>query len=319
MLAPGARLAPGRSSGDYAEVTLEAWIFTASVKPDRREGFDVSVRNKGGENLRAAPDGQLLGRAVEGALFLRVSGRGGWSRVRRTGWVARAAFAPAPRRDSTPVVATRRDSPPAPARAPRRDSVSPAPAPPPPPPPPPPPTPAGRPAPEGAAADRRGTLRQGGMLQSAPDGGAIALMEAPAEVRVIATDRQWARVRLEGWVRAIDVLDATSARPAITAAMLRENPERYVGQAVQWRVQFLAHQQADELRPEMPLGHAYLLARGPLPETGFVYVMLSKEQAVRLQGLKPLDEIALTATVRSARTKYLATPVVELVRIEEGK
>src|ERR1043166_7487902 len=66
MLAPGARLAPGRSSGEYAEGTLEAGIFTASVKPDRREGFDLSVRSKGGENLRAAPDGQLLGRAVEG-------------------------------------------------------------------------------------------------------------------------------------------------------------------------------------------------------------------------------------------------------------
>jgi hypothetical protein len=157
------------------------------------------------------------------------------------------------------------------------------------------------------------------MLQSAPDGGPIAVMEAPAEVSVITTDRQWARVRLEGWVRATDVLDATAARPAITAAMLRENPEHYVGQAVQWRVQFLAHQVADELRPEMPLGHAYLLARGPLPETGFVYVMVSKEQSARLRGLKPLDEIALTATVRAARTKYLATPVVELVRIEEGK
>src|ERR1041385_3523184 len=63
-LAPGVRLAPGKSSGDFAEVTLEAWIFTASVKPDRREGFDLAVRNKGGENLRAAPDGQLLGKTA---------------------------------------------------------------------------------------------------------------------------------------------------------------------------------------------------------------------------------------------------------------
>src|SRR5204863_202528 len=85
-----------------------------------------------------------------------------------------------------------------------------------------------------------------------PDGGAIALMEAPAEVSVIATDRQWARVRLEGWVRATDVLDATSARPAITAAMLRENPERYVGQAVQWRGQVLAPPPGGERRRADP-------------------------------------------------------------------
>jgi hypothetical protein len=97
--------------------------------------------------------------------------------------------------------------------------------------------------------------------------------------------------------------------------MLRENPERYVGRSVEWRVQFLAHQHADELRPEMPAGRPYLLARGPLPESGFVYVLLTKEQAGQLQGLQPLDELAVTVTVRAARTRYLATPVVELVRV----
>ena len=77
--------------------------------------------------------------------------------------------------------------------------------------------------------------------------------------------------------------------------------------------------QADELRPEMPLGHAYLLARGPLPETGFVYVLVSKQQASQLQGLKPLDEMTATVTVRTARTRYLATPVVEVIRMGSGR
>jgi hypothetical protein len=116
-----------------------------------------------------------------------------------------------------------------------------------------------------------------------------------------------------------EVAGIVASRPAITGAMLRDNPERYVGQTVQWRLQFLARQQADELRPEMPLGQPYLLARGPLPESGFVYLMVSKPQDAELRGLKPLDEIAVTATVRAARTRYLATPVVELVRLARDK
>ena len=65
----------------------------------------------------------------------------------------------------------------------------------------------------------------------------------------------------------------------------------------------------------MPLGHHYLLTRGPLPETGFVYVMVSREQATSFAGLEPLDVLEATVVVRAGRTRYLATPVVELVRV----
>jgi len=152
-----------------------------------------------------------------------------------------------------------------------------------------------------------------------PEGAAVATIAGAAEVTLGERDRDWVKVRLEGWVRQNEVQGAPAPPPTITAAMLRETPDRYVGQTVEWRVQFLAHQRADELRPEMPLGRPYLLVRGPLPESGFVYVLVSKEQADRLQGLKPLEEFAVVATVRAARTRYLATPVVELVRLANGK
>jgi hypothetical protein len=125
---------------------------------------------------------------------------------------------------------------------------------------------------------------------------------------------EWVKVVLEGWVRRTEVDSLVNARPAITGEMLRENPDRYVGQTVDWRVQFLALQQADELRPEMPAGQPYLLVRGPLPESGFAYVTISKTQAAEFQALTPLEELALTVTVRAGRTRFLATPVVELVR-----
>ncbi len=297
-LVAGTRVVPGRASGEFVEVTLQGWIFTKSTRPDKRDGFDISVNEAGGQKVRDAPDGNLLGRAVEGALFSRVSSRGGWTQIRRAGWVARAAVQAPARAAAAPVVK------PAPAVEPRpaRDSA----------------LPTALPAPEPPGV-RHGTLGKGAALSTGPDGATLAVLSAPAEVTLTGSDRDWVKVAVEGWVRSIEVSDAVAPKPAITAAMLRDNPERYVGQTVEWRVQFLAHQHADELRPEMPLGHPYLLARGPLPESGFVYVLLSKEQAERLQGLKPLAEIAITATVRAARTRYLATPVVELVRLGGGK
>jgi hypothetical protein len=312
-LVPGLRLTPGRVSGSFIEVTVSGWVFTASTRPDRRDGFALSVSAAGGENLRAEPDGALLGRAVEGALFNRIGSRGGWTQVRRAGWIARSAVAPRTRQAGQIA-----SGPPAP----RNDSVGPAgressaAA-----------TPAAPPSQEIASgalpprndSTRRGALKPGALIQQTPDGAALATLTAPALVTLGERDREWVKVVLEGWVRASDVQGNVAPLPLVTAAMLRENPDKYVGQTVEWRLQFLARQQADELRPEMPLGHAYLLARGPLPETGFVYVLVSRQQSEQLQGLKPLDEMTATVTVRTARTRYLATPVVELIRVGSGR
>lgn len=283
----GTRLAPGRSAPGFLEVTLHGWVFTASLRNDSRDGFDLSVVTN--ENLRSEPDGAVLARLVTGALLTRVSRRGGWTEVRRTGWIPRSAL-PAPAPQPSPSL------PPQEARKPVPVAAAPAAA-----------EPAGQPA--------RARLRAGAALSLAPDGVVVGTLSEPAAASVEETKGDWVRVRVDAWIRRTDVDGALAPPPAITAAMLRESPDKYVGQTVDWRVQFLAHQQADELRPEMPKGRPYLLVRGPLPESGFVYVLVSREQAAELQGLQPLDELAVTVTVRAARTRYLATPVVELVRV----
>ena len=70
---------------------------------------------------------------------------------------------------------------------------------------------------------------------------------------------------------------------------------------------------ADELRPEMPFGQPYLLTRGPLPEPGFVYVTIPPERVAEFRALPALHEMTLRVTLKAARTRYLATPVAELV------
>jgi hypothetical protein len=62
----------------------------------------------------------------------------------------------------------------------------------------------------------------------------------------------------------------------------------------------------------MPRGQLYVLARGPLPESGFVYLMVNKAQAEQYRRLQPLEEIRVDGVIKSGRTKYLPTPVLEL-------
>ncbi|HSR15481.1 MAG TPA: hypothetical protein VLL51_06990, partial [Gemmatimonadales bacterium] len=79
-----------------------------------------------------------------------------------------------------------------------------------------------------------------------------------------------------------------------------------------WRLQYLSVQTADELRPELPAGQPYVLTRGPLPAAGFVYVLVTREQAERFRAMNPLEEFVANGIVRAARTRYLPTPVIEL-------
>jgi hypothetical protein len=99
----------------------------------------------------------------------------------------------------------------------------------------------------------------------------------------------------------------------VTAAEVRSDPGRYVGKTVEWRLQLIAVQTADELRTEIPKGQTYLLTRGPLPEPGFVYVIVSPSQATEFGNLPALQELTLRVTIKAAKTKYLTTPVVEYV------
>lgn len=300
-LARNTQVAVVRARGEWTEITVEGWIWSRSVGNTTRDGFNLVVSAEAGENLRLQPDGQVVGRAVNGALFHRVRTEGGWTRVRRSGWVASstlpavpaAAPAPAPAAAGPPTTTPPPQNP----GAARADSAN-------------------RPA--GAAASLESPfpatgLAKGTTLAVVPGGERFAEVTNPADGRVVGRQGEWVRVRLEGWVRAADLTDPRTAEvPRITAADLLRAPERYLGQVVDWRLQFLAVQVADELRPELPQGQPFLLARGPLPEAGFVYVIVTREQVERFRQMAPLDEFEARAVIRAARTRYLANPVIEL-------
>jgi hypothetical protein len=292
-LPAGAEVEAKGARGEWHEVVVEGWIFSSSTAPTRRDGFDLVVDARDGENIRESPNGNVVGRVRTGTLLRKLETRGGWTHVSRAGWVPSEAIAPPPASD-TPAVAPR----PAP---PSQASTAPPP-----------------PARSSTDPDRAAVARETGLF-AAPQGGQYGILQTGAPARVLGRSGEWVRVQFEGWVRETDLEAATGgALSGITAAEVRSDPGRYVGRTVDWRLQVIAVQTADELRTEMPRGQTYLLTRGPLPEPGFVYVTVSEGQAAEFRALPALQDLTLRVIIKAARTKYLTTPVVELVsRVSE--
>jgi hypothetical protein len=307
-LPAGTSVEPKRTRGDWHEVVVEGWIFNRSTEKTRREGFDLVVTATSGENIRTAPNGEIVGRVRTGTLLQQEEVRGAWTRVSRSGWVPRGAVkASAPKPGASPAA---EPNPPAPVERdltePVESGALPAQA-------------AAPAAPVPVSADTgRGQVVRETALFAAPEGGQYGTLQTGAPARVVGRSGDWARVQLEGWIRDSDLAPGSDiSLGAVTAAEVRADPPRYVGRTVDWRLELIAVQTADELRVEIPKGRPYLLTRGPLPEPGFVYVTITEAQANEFRSLQALQELTLRVTIKAPRTRFLATPVVELVsRVE---
>ena len=303
-LPAGTSVEPKRTRGDWREVVVEGWIFNRSTEKTRRDGFDLVVTATKGENIRSAPNGEVVGRVRTGTLLREEEVRGAWTRVRRTGWVPRGAVKGAAPRAATPPAV--QPEPPASVETDLTEPVESGAL----------PAQAAAPAlPAKVAADtERGQVARETALLAAPEGSQYGTLQTGAPARVVGRSGDWARVQLEGWVRESDLAPGSDASLGrVTAAEVRADPPRYVGRTVDWRLELIAVQTADELRIEMPRGQTYLLTRGPLPEPGFVYVTVTESQANEFRSLQALQEMTLRVTIKAARTRFLATPVVELV------
>ncbi len=290
-LARGAVVSGGDQQGDWQGVTLEGWIFTTSVGPTARAGYDLAVTRAPEENLRSAPAGALVGKLPQGFLLNRVAEAttDRWVHVTRSGWVEQGDVEPVPQAgevSATPGHVT---------------GVSPPDT-----------TPGAAPVDPSRLESARRTV-----LYRAPEGPPAGTLAPAAPLRVLGRSGEWTRVQLEGWVKTADLHSAPpGVLVGVSAAELRADPPRYVGQLVRWTLEFISLQKADELRPEIPTGATYMLARGPLPERGFVYVIVPEAKRVPLEALTPLAVIEVTARVRAGRSRFLGNPVVDLTSFE---
>ena len=311
-LARGAVLMGGETQGDWQGVMLEGWIFTTSVGPTPRAGYDLTVTRAPEENLRSAPAGALIGKLPQGFLLNKVaegtSGR--WIHVTRAGWVektdletvAQVASSRTASADSGSVEPTpgpRPGAPGTPGHGPGggQPDTNPNPS---------------APVDPSRVASARRTI-----LYRAPEGQPTGTLAPSAPLRVLGRSGEWTRVELEGWVKSADLeIAPPGVLVGITPAELRTDPQRYAGQVLRWTLQFISTQKADELRPEIPNGATYFLARGPLPERGFVYVVVPEAKRAQLETLTPLATIQVTARVRTGRTRFLGNPVLDMISLE---
>ena len=323
-LARGAVLMAGDAQGDWQGLIIEGWIFATSVGPTPRAGFDIAVTRAPEENLRSAPAGALIAKLPEGFLLNRVveGSSGRWVHVTRSGWVERSDVEPvaqvvgsrtaAPDSDSAAVEPPPTTSAPAPLSRPggstgtgtsgRSAGVGQ------------PDTSAGATAPVDPA---RVESARRTVLYRAPEGQPAGTLAPSAPLRVLGKSGEWTRVELEGWVKSADLQIAPpGVLVGVTAAELRTDPQRYAGQVLRWTLQYISTQKADELRPEMPAGATYLLARGPLPERGFVYLVVPDAKRPQLETITPLATVQVTARVRVGRTRFLGNPVLDVISLE---
>jgi len=281
----GVELTGEREDGRWVQVALEGWLWVRSLDSTARDGFDVVVTPSGGENLRAEPNGRIVARVSTGALFEEVEREPGWVRVRRVAWM----FGPSLERLGGQAQPT------GPAAG-GAEGSSDAPA-------------------ETVVLDDAATTAAT-VLHLTPDGDSTGELEADVPVRILARSGEWVRIQTEAWVRASDV---SSAPPGVlvgvSGAEVRARPSEYAGKLVQWTLQFIAVQSPDEVRRDIPAGSRYMLTRGPMPETGFVYVVLTEEQARQLERQEPLSELVIVGRVRTGRSHYLGNPVLTLVEV----
>src|SRR6059036_2240959 len=314
--ARGAVLMGGEAQGDWQGVMLEGWIFATSVGPTPRAGYDLTVTRAPEENLRSAPAGALIGKLPQGFLLNKVvegtSGR--WIHVTRAGWLektdlesvaqvasSRTAVPDSDTTQARPTPARKSGDPRTPGRGPGAgpsDTTS-------------------SPSPSAPVDPSRVESARRTVLYRSPEGQPAGTLAPSAPLLVLGRSGDWTRVELEGWVKSADLeIAPPGVLVGITAAELRTDPQRYAGQVLRWTLQFISTQKADELRPEIPNGATYFLARGPLPERGFVYVVVPEARRAQLETITPLVTIQVTARVRTGRTRFLGNPVLDMISLE---
>lgn len=158
----------------------------------------------------------------------------------------------------------------------------------------------------------RATAVRAAPVEGAAPSPALGQVAKGATVDVIARDRGWVRVRLEGWVKESDLVVADSTLRPLSAADLRSDPEGSRGKLVQWDVQAVALQTADPLRTGLQTGEQYLLALGPGTEKTLVYLAVPQSLLATARSLPAMAEVTVTARVRNGKSEPAGVPILDL-------
>lgn len=313
VLEPGLGLARVSTRAGWLEVDVEGWVWLRSLQTTSAGGHDLVVAADAGENLRAKPSGDVVGKLSRGTLLDERERQPGWVRVRRRGWVRGTAVNEATTARAQPSPQSRAGAPPAGqsrAAAPTGQTKSIA-APP-------------ASAPTKAAAEPQskappGAVGRAGAAILAGPGGAdtLARVRPGAQMQVLARQGSWARVRVEGWawLPGDSANDLTPV--AATPAQLAAQPDRYVGRVVAWDLQFLSLEKAERIRTEFFEGEPFLLTRHSAG--GYVYVAVSPDRLTSASSLLPLERIHVVGRVRAPASALTGSPILDLIELTRAR
>lgn len=268
----------------WARVGVHGWMWSASLE---RAGSSHRVAPES-ENLRAGPNGRILGQLVEGVGVRRVGEEGRWLEIELVGWLPESSVSqPVPETEAT------------------ADTVRPAP---------PPPTPVEESQEPAVSASAMGTLSRAAEMRNAPQGEALAQLPPETPVRVLESRGGWTRVRVDGWVptSAVRAGSLSEVDPDVVAAAPAGT---FIGRTVRWTLEHVALQQADAWRPDFTPGEWYDLARVPGSDGRYVYLVVPERMLEEFRGMSPFRILRIEGTVRTGQSALTGTPIVELTRL----
>lgn len=158
----------------------------------------------------------------------------------------------------------------------------------------------------------RATVVRPAPVTSPNAGASLGQIASGAQVEVLARERDWVRIRLEGWVREADLIVADSSLRPLSAADIRSDPNGSRGKVVRWEVEAVALQTADPLRAGLDAGEPYLLALGPGAEKALVYIAVPPTLLAAARSLAPMSPITITARIRNGRSEPAGVAILDL-------
>jgi len=202
-----------------------------------------------------------------------------------------------------------------------------------------------------------------GAVLRADEGARVATLDPGAAVEILEREASGrARVRVEGWIdldvsdpdgaadstesrKPVDSIELASAAPSdassassltdtpATPAMpatensdvatdirvgdVRAAPGAYDGRTLQWEVEFVSLLHADAMRVDFQQGEPFILARSRDEKEGFAYLAVPPDMVARAEEFLPLQNLRVVGRVRTRRAPTVGNPILDVVEIEE--